>query len=158
LRELLIQKISPVRLAILTLCATTLLLLAACGGGQSSQGSSDASQGGTTAVGQSAGQKYPDVREAELESSGGDTWTLSVTVSSPYDSPERYADGWRVLSPNGDVLGKHELMHDHAGEQPFTRSQTGLEIPQDVEKITVEARDLKNGYGGETVTIQVPRG
>ena len=153
-----IRKISPIRLMTLTLCATTLLFLNACGGGQSSQNSNDASQGGTAPVGQSSDQKYPDVREAELESSGGDTWTLSVTISSPYDSPERYADGWRVLSPDGAVLGKHELMHDHAGEQPFTRGQSGLEIPQDVQEITVEARDLKNGYGGETVTVPVPRG
>ena len=152
------RKISPLRFVTLALCAaTTLLLLAACGE-QSSQGSNDAAQGGTTATGRSDSQKYPDVLEAELESSGGDTWALSVTISSPYDSPERYADGWRVLAPNGDVLGKHELMHDHANEQPFTRSQSGLEIPQDVQEITVEARDLKNGYGGETVTIPVPRG
>ena len=152
------QKTSPARLLALALCTTALLLLTACGGGQPSQSSGDSEQGGTTTAGQSEGQKYPDVRDAELESSGGDTWSLSVTISSPYDSPERYADGWRVLAPNGDVLGKHELMHDHANEQPFTRTQTGLEIPQDVQEITVEARDLKNGYGGETVTIPVPRG
>lgn len=60
--------------------------------------------------------------------------------------------------PDGTVLGNHELLHAHPNEQPFTRTQTGLEIPQDVQKITVEARDLKNGYGGETVTIPVPRG
>ena len=152
-----IRNISQIRLLTLVLCATVLLSLTACGGGQSSQSSDDAAQAETTAAGQSSGQKYPDVREADLESSGGDTWTLSVTISSPYDSPERYADGWRVLAPNGDVLGKHELMHDHANEQPFTRSQSGLEIPQDVQEITVEARDLKNGYGGETVTVSVPR-
>ena len=152
-----IRNISQIRLLTLALCATVLLSLTACGGGQSSQSSDDADQAETTAARQSGGQKYPDVREADLESSGGDTWTLSVTISSPYDSPERYADGWRVLAPNGDVLGKHELMHDHANEQPFTRSQSGLEIPQDVQEITVEARDLKNGYGGETVTVSVPR-
>ena len=153
-----IGKILSPRTLALALCATTLLLFSACGGGQSSQSSESESQEGTAATGQSGTQKYPDVREAELESSGGDTWTLSVTISSPYDSPERYADGWRVLAPAGTVLGKHELMHDHAGEQPFTRSQSGLEIPQDVQKITVEGRDLKNGYGGNTVTIPVPRG
>ena len=151
------QNISPLRIVTLALCTIALLSLSACGGGQSSQDSDDPAQGETTA-GQSGGQKYPDIREAELESSGGDTWTLSVTVSSPYDSPERYADGWRVLDQDGNVLGKHELMHDHAGEQPFTRSQSGLEISQDVQEITVEGRDLKNGYGGETVTIPVPRG
>jgi len=111
-------------------------------------------QGGSTT---GAGQKYPDVVEAELEPSGGDTWALSVTISSPYDSPERYADAWRVLDPDGTVLGEQELTHDHASEQPFTRSQTGLQIPQDVEEITVEGRDLKNGYGDDTLTIPVER-
>ncbi len=149
--------VSSARPVTLTLLTTTLLLLTACTGGQSSPDSGGAA-GEETTTGQSGGQKYPDVREAELESSGDDTWTLSVTISSPYDSPERYADGWRVLAPNGDVLGKHELMHDHADEQPFTRSQSGLEIPQDVQEITVEGRDLENGYGGETVTIPVSRG
>lgn len=119
----------------------------ACGGGSESAG------GSTEAA--SGGQMYPDIREAELKSEGGGTYALSVTVSSPYDSPERYADGWRVLAPDGTVLGEHELMHDHANEQPFTRTQTGLEIPEGTEEITVEGRDLENGYGGETVTIPV---
>lgn len=152
-----IQNTPGIRLVFPALCAAILLLTTACGGGQSTEGSNGETEG-TSGSGQSSGQKYPDVREAELESSSEDTWTLSVTISSPYDSTERYADGWRVLSPDGEVLGKHELMHDHAGEQPFTRSQSGLEIPQDVQEITVEGRDLENGYGGETVTISVPNG
>jgi hypothetical protein len=94
--------------------------------------------------------------EAELEQSGDETWSLSVTISSPYDSPERYADGWRVLAPDGTVLGKRELTHPHGG-QSFTRSQSGLEIPQDIQEITIEGRDLKNGYGGDTVTVPVER-
>ena len=49
-------------------------------------------------------------------------------------------------------------MHDHANEQPFARTQTGLEIPQDAQRITLEARDLKNGYGSDTVTIPVAGG
>jgi hypothetical protein len=101
---------------------------------------------------------YPDILKADLQSESGNSYTLSVKVSSPYDSPERYADGWRVLSPGGEVLGKRELMHDHASEQPFTRTQSGLEIPAGVEKITVEGRDLENGYGGKTVTIPVDGG
>ena len=41
---------------------------------------------------------------------------------------ERYADGWRVLDEAGEVLGEMELGHDHASEQPFTRTQTGALI------------------------------
>lgn len=149
----------PTRLPTLALFFVfALLALAACGGGQSSQSSDNVTnetREGAATTGQTGAQKYPDVVEAELEPSGGNTYSLSVTISSPYDSPERYADGWRVLTPDGEVLGKHELMHAHENEQPFTRTQTGLEIPQNVQEITVEARDLKNGYGGETVTVSV---
>jgi hypothetical protein len=154
---------SSSRLAVLLagVIAVAIFLFAACGGdesgGDESGGESPPEEETATEGGGASGQKHPDVLEAELESSG-QTYSLDVTVSSPYDSPERYADGWRVLAPDGAVLGEHELMHDHAGEQPFTRTQTGLEIPDNVEEITVEGRDLENGYGGETVTIPVERG
>ena len=151
------RTIAPIRLALLALCAGALLTLAACGVQPSGSAGGEGREE-TTGAGHPEDQKYPDVVEAELEPSGDNTWSLSVTISSPYDSPERYADGWRVLAPDGTVLGQHELMHAHPNEQPFTRTQTGLEIPQDVNEITVEARDSKNGYGGETVTIPVPRG
>ena len=150
------------RLITSALFVAALLILTGCGGGQSSQSSGDEAQGqaasgnSTTDAGESGEQKYPDVIEAELEPSGDDTWSLAVTISSPYDTQERYADGWRVLAPDGTVLGKRELVHPHGG-QSFTRSQSGLEIPQGVEEITIEGRDLENGYGGETVTIPVGR-
>jgi hypothetical protein len=48
------------------------------------------------------------------------------------------------------------LGHDHAAEQPFTRTQTGVEIPGDVTTVTVEGRDTENGYGGTTRTVQIP--
>ncbi len=102
-----------------------------------------------------SGAAYPDVTAVEI-GEDGQTYTLDVTMSSPYDSPERYADGWRVLDEEGDVLGEMELTHDHANEQPFTRSQTGLEIPEDVRTVTVEGRDSQNGYGGGTVEATVP--
>ena len=102
-----------------------------------------------------SGAKYPDVTAVEIVQDG-QTFTVDVTISSPYDSPERYADGWRVLDEEGEVLGEMELAHDHASEQPFTRSQTGLEIPEDVTTVTVEGRDSENGYGGATVEATVP--
>lgn len=103
-----------------------------------------------------ADQKYPDILEAELSGSDGE-YRISVTVSSPYDSPERYADGWRVLDEDGTVLAEHELGHDHANEQPFTRSRGPFEIPANVNEVTVEGHDQEHGYGGKTVTIEVPR-
>jgi protein-disulfide isomerase len=108
----------------------------------------------TTAVADE--QRYPDIVDAELTRNDDGTYDIAVTVSSPYDSPERYADAWRVLSPDDRVLAERELLHDHANEQPFTRSLTNVTIPADVTEVTIQGRDLRYGYGGETVTVPVP--
>ncbi len=142
------------------LVATTLAALTACGGGSGQEttgGGTSPSPGaspGTASVDPS--QRFPDVETADLRRESDGTYTLAVTISSPYDTPERYADGWRVLGPDGEVLGTHELAHDHAGEQPFTRTQTGLVIPDGVDEVRVEGRDLEHGYGGTTVVVAVP--
>lgn len=134
------------------------LLLAACG--QATEPTVDqpipVEPTATAADPVPAGQTHPDVVDAELTDEGA-SWSLAVTLSSPYDTADRYADGWRVLTSDGTVLGEHELTHDHAAEQPFTRVQRGLRIPEGVDEITVEGRDLVNGYGGTTMVVTVPR-
>lgn len=112
---------------------------------------------GTTAnnSAEAADQTHPDVLEAEL-TRDGDEYRIAVTISSPYDTPDRYADGWRVMAPGGEILAEHELAHDHANEQPFTRTRGPFAIPDDVDEVVVEGRDQENGYGGDTVTIAVP--
>lgn len=101
-------------------------------------------------------QRYPGVVEVTVEETGTDTYTFHVTISSPYDTPDRYADGWRIMDSDGTVYGEHTLMHDHANEQPFTRTQSNVEIPAEVTEVTVEGRDIDNGYGGDTVTVELP--
>ena len=105
----------------------------------------------------SSEQRFPEVTDAQATSAGGDTWTFAVTISSPYDTPQRYADGWRVLGPDGTEYGVRVLAHDHAGEQPFTRSLGGVEIPADVNVVLIEARDLVNGWSGTTFEVQLSR-
>lgn len=138
------------------------VLLSACGSGGSPEGAAAAPAPSAAAgpgVAQTiTAQRFPDVQAAILSPAGDGSFTVAVTVSSPYDSPARYADGWRVLGAGTTtVLGVHELTHDHASEQPFVREQSGLRIPAEVTRITVEGRDQANGYGGATVTIPVPR-
>lgn len=101
-------------------------------------------------------QMFPDIVDVAVEREG-DAFNFSVTVSSPYDTPERYADGWRVVGPDGTTYGEHTLAHDHAGEQPFTRTHRGVEIPEEVDQVIVEGRDSEYGYGGGTATVPLPR-
>ncbi len=42
------------------------------------------------------------------------------------------------LSSDGTVLGEPQFAHDHAGEQPFTRTHTGLKIPEGIDETTVK--------------------
>jgi len=106
---------------------------------------------------ESTEQLYPDVLDVVLTPLEGGTWQVDATLSSPYDTADRYADAWRVLDPDGNELGVRELTHDHADEQPFTRSLRDVEIPDDVTTITVEGRDQQYGWGGDTVEATVPR-
>ncbi len=103
-----------------------------------------------------ADDAFPSVIGAAATPDGDGTWRFDVTISSPYDTPERYADAWRVLGPDGNEYGIRILAHDHASEQPFTRSQSGIAIPADVEIVTIQGRDLANGWGGATFELTLP--
>lgn len=101
-------------------------------------------------------QKFPEVVDARFDSIGATTWSVRVTISSPYDTPERYADAWRVLTLEGDVLGERQLTHDHATEQPFTRALNNVDIPAGTDVVVIEARDLINGWSGDRVEFALP--
>jgi hypothetical protein len=103
-----------------------------------------------------AEQKFPDVLGAKVRAAGPDRFDFDVTVSSPYDTPQRYADAFRVSDRDGTVFGERILLHDHAGEQPFTRDLYGVRIPRGVRQVVVQARDLRHGYGGRTVEVNLP--
>jgi len=131
--------------------------LAACGDDDAASRPAATSMSTSTSVETSADeQQFPDIVEVAVTAEG-DTFRFDVTVSSPYDTPERYADAWRVVAPDGTELGVRELTHDHASEQPFTRSLNDVVIPPDVTEVTVEGRDLVNGWGGGTQVVTIER-
>lgn len=101
-------------------------------------------------------QRFPDVVGVDVHAADANRYSFAVTISSPYDSPERYADAFRVLTPGGETLGVRELLHHHANEQPFTRSLDNVTVPEDVQRVVVEGRDLEYGYGGATMAVDLP--
>ena len=139
-------------LALVLLAATT---AASCGDDDAVRTTQPSAATTSTATG-AGEQEFPDIVDVAVTAED-DTFRFDVTVSSPYDTPERYADAWRIVAPDGTELAVRELAHDHANEQPFTRSLSGVVIPPEVTTVTVEGRDLVNGWGGGTQTVTIER-
>ena len=98
-----------------------------------------------------------DVVSATIKETAPGVYTISATVRHGDEGWDHYADGWEVVGPKGKLISKRVLAHPHVNEQPFTRSKTGIRIPSSVTEVVIRAHDGVHGYGGETVTLQVPR-
>jgi hypothetical protein len=83
-------------------------------------------------------------------------YSFIVTISSPYDSPERYADAWRVVGDDGVVYGQQTMDGPHVDEQPFTRSLTNIPIPTTVKTVVVQGRDSVYGWSDVGLEIVLP--
>ncbi len=86
----------------------------------------------------------------------GDSWSFSVTLSHPDTGWDHYADGWRVLDMEGNELGLRVLAHPHVNEQPFTRSLSGVQVPEGIGKVQIQARCSVDGWAQDTTVIDLP--
>lgn len=97
-----------------------------------------------------------DVLNVHVIKSGERTFTFEVTVSHEDTGWEHYANKWDILDENGNILGTRTLYHPHVNEQPFTRSLSGVEIPQRTKKVKIRAHDSVHEYGGKMVNVHLP--
>ena len=101
-----------------------------------------------------AGQaRIIDVRVTDNNGS----FRFDVTLEHADTGWDHYADGWEVISPAGDVLGHRVLAHPHVNEQPFTRSLSGVQIPQGVKTVSIRAHDSVHGYNKEMFEVDLGR-
>jgi hypothetical protein len=92
--------------------------------------------------------------KATFEAAG--TFAFDVTVRHADAGWEHYADRWEVIGTDGAIYGTRVLAHPHDDEQPFTRSQGGIKIPEGVSQVTVRGHDLVHEYGGMEMTVALP--
>lgn len=97
-----------------------------------------------------------DVIGVTVKKIGEHTYQFSVTVSHNDEGWKHYADKWDIVAPDGRILGTRTLYHPHVDEQPFTRSLSGVKIPQGISTVTIRAHDSIHGYGGQVVSVIVP--
>lgn len=103
-----------------------------------------------------------DVEFVRAAQEAGGAWRFDVTVRHPDTGWDDYADGWDVITRDGQVLKANEddpftrlLLHPHENEQPFTRSQSGVVVPDGVMVVIVRAHDLVDGYGGREIEVDL---
>ena len=97
-----------------------------------------------------------DVVGVKATPAGDGTWRFDVSVRHADAGWDHYADKWDVVAPDGTVLGTRTLLHPHETEQPFTRSLSGVAIPEGITEVTVRAHDSVHGYGGVEMTYSLP--
>lgn len=104
-----------------------------------------------------AGAGEADVVGVEVRAEGPGLWRFDVTVRHDDTGWDHYADKWDVLGPDGTVLGTRTLLHPHETEQPFTRSLSGVAVPDGIARVMVRAHDKVHGYGGKEMTTSLAR-
>lgn len=99
---------------------------------------------------------YTQVTYVDARETAAGVWRFSVTVRHDDTGWDHYADEWQVVDPaTGTVLARRVLAHPHVEEQPFTRSQSGIEIPAGITTVVVRAKCNVHGFGGREITVDL---
>lgn len=93
------------------------------------------------------------VVSAQIKPTGNGQYHIQVTLRHADTGWEHYANAWRVLAPDGSLLGERILYHPHVNEQPFTRTLSGVSIPPGTAYIEIEGEDSKHGPSRQRLKI-----
>ena len=96
-----------------------------------------------------------EIVSAEARASGSG-WSVSVTLRHGDTGWDDYADGWRLVTEGGEVIATRPLVHPHVNEQPFTRSLSGVTLPD--APVFVESSTTVTGWSGDRLPLEVPPG
>ncbi len=97
-----------------------------------------------------------DVTNVVVTAQDNGTYHFDVTVLHADTGWDHYADKWEVVLPDGAITATRTLFHPHVNEQPFTRSLSGVKLPDGIDTVTIQAHDSVHGYGGKTQVVQMP--
>ena len=83
---------------------------------------------------------------ADFQSNDGNPWSVNVTLQHADTGWDHFADNWRVVDSEGNVLGDRVLYHPHVDEQPFTRGLSDVKVPEGITTVYIEAHDKVHGW------------
>jgi len=87
---------------------------------------------------------------------GASGFAFDVSLRHGDTGWDHYADRWDVVGLDGTVYGSRILAHPHENEQPFTRSKSGIKIPEGVKQVEIRGSAKPHGLGGKTMVVDLP--
>lgn len=96
---------------------------------------------------------YAHVLATRWQQTAANTYTVHATVRHADNGWDNYANVFQVVAANDNSHvsnGIRELLHPHDNEQPFTRSQRGVQARG---QVRIEAADNVDGWGGSTIEL-----
>ena len=87
-----------------------------------------------------------DVVAVKVRGQAG-TYQFLVTLRSPDENCDRYANWWEVVREDGSLAYRRILRHSHPNEQPFARAGGPVPVKSN-EVVVVRGHLHPSGYGG----------
>ena len=81
--------------------------------------------------------------------------TFTVTLQHADVGWNHYANQWDVLTLDNQLLKSRVLYHPHVDEQPFTRSLSGVVIPEGVSRVKIRAKDTVHGLSSQEFMVEL---
>ena len=92
---------------------------------------------------------------AYFSNTGENKWSVDITLKHGDTGWDHYADNWRVVDSEGNIVGDRVLYHPHVDEQPFTRGLNNMRIPESVRIVYVEAHDKVHGWTSNRLKVDL---
>ena len=96
-----------------------------------------------------------EVVNVKANQSKDKTWNFDVTLKHADAGWDHYANEWQVIGADNKILGTRTLYHPHVNEQPFTRSLSGVKIPEGTKSVRVIAKDTVHGLSHKAAEIDL---
>ena len=96
-----------------------------------------------------------DVAAVSFQQAADGSYRFDVTLRHADSGWDHYADRWEVLTTAGEIIATRTLYHPHVDEQPFTRSLSGVKIPNGVRQVVIRGHDSVHGYSGKQKRVDL---
>lgn len=84
-------------------------------------------------------------------------YLINVKLQHQDTGWDHYADEWRIVDAQGNILGSRVLLHPHIDEQPFTRALSNVKLDQNLTTIFIEAHDKKHGWSKQKLKLDLTK-